>query len=204
MSVRSTFLEAAATVPEVVEAVAQAWARPSALDGWSVGGLAGHFARGLGTVVGYVGAAPPSGGTAVDAPGYFLHFDMDDPTLSAAVLQRGIDAGETGPDAVAARARDDLALVTRAVGDSAADRQLAVFGGLVMGLDEYLRTRLVELVVHRDDLEVSVGGSLPAMPQAAVDEALAVLVAMAERKHGPLPVIRALARRERARSIAVF
>jgi uncharacterized protein (TIGR03083 family) len=204
MSVREAFLEAAATVPGVVEAVAPEWARPSALDGWSVGGLAGHFARGLGTVAGYLGAAPPSGGTVVDAPGYFLHFDIDDPALNEAVLRRGIDAGETGPDAVAARARDDFDLVTRAVGDSAADRQLAVFGGLVMGLDEYLRTRLVELVVHRDDLEASVGLPIPSMPPPAVDEALAVLVTMAERKHGALPVIRALARRERARSIAVF
>lgn len=204
MSVRSPFLEAAATVPTVVEAVAGAWDRPSALEGWTVGGLAGHFARGLGTVAGYLEAPPPSGGTAVDAPGYFLHFDAEDPALNEGVLRRGIAAGATGPDAVAAAAREDLGVVREVVRDAAPDRQLAVFGGLVMVLDEYLRTRLVELVVHLDDLEASVGRSLVDLPADAVEVALGVLVAMAERKHGPRPVIRALTRRERARSIAVF
>ncbi len=204
MSVRQTFLAAAAVVPDVVEAVAPAWDRPSALSGWTVGGLAGHFARGVGTVAGYVAAPPPSGGLAVDAPGYFRHFDTEDEALADGVLRRGIAAGETGAEAVTARVRADLAVVTDAIGGSAPDRQVAVFGGLVMGLDEYLRTRLVELVVHLDDLEASVGHALPAMPAEAVEEALGVLVAMAERRHGARLLIRALARSERAGSIAVF
>ena len=204
MSVRSVFLETAALVPGVVDAVAPEWDRPSALDGWSVGGLAAHFARGIGTVAGYVREAPPAGGTAVDAAGYFLHFDLADPTLREGVLRRGIAAGDTGPDSVVAKATEDLATVTEAIDRSAPDRQLAVFGGVVMGLDEYLRTRLVELVVHLDDLETSVGRELAVMPGRAVDEALGVLVTMAERTHGPRPLIRALARRERAGSIAVL
>lgn len=201
---RETFLGAAGAIPPVVEAVAADWERPSALEGWTVGGLAGHFARAISTVVRYLDAAAPSGGTVVDAAGYFLYLDTEDPALARGVLERGIEAGAAGPEAVARRAREDLVSVTTAVEGAAATRQVSVFGGLVMSLDEYLRTRLVEIVVHHDDLVASVGRPLPALDDRAVEEALAVLVEMAERRHGAMPLVRALTRRERSGPINVL
>jgi hypothetical protein len=66
-----------------------------------------------------------------------------------------------------------------------------------MTLDEYLRTRVVELVVHADDLAASVGVE-PVPPQPATTAvAIDVLVGVARIRHGDMAVLRALARRER-------
>ena len=63
-------------------------------------------------------------------------------------------------------------------------------------LDEYLRTRLVELTVHIDDLAISVDVA-PSVPAEAYAAAMDVLVAVGRRRHGDLAVLRALTRRER-------
>jgi hypothetical protein len=65
-----------------------------------------------------------------------------------------------------------------------------------MRLDDYLETRLVELVVHDDDLATSV--DVPTeLPGEALELAIDHLVAVARFRHGDLAVVRALARRER-------
>ena len=78
------------------------------------------------------------------------------------------------------------------------DRRLQVLGGLVITLDEYLRTRVVELVLHTEDLALSV--DLPEAAEvtpAAATIAINTLVDLARLRHGDLAVLRALARRER-------
>ena len=66
-----------------------------------------------------------------------------------------------------------------------------------MTVDEYLRTRVVELVVHADDLAASVGVA-PMAPRPETGKiAIDALVDVARIRHGDLAVLRALARRER-------
>ena len=65
----------------------------------------------------------------------------------------------------------------------------------VLRLDDYLRTRIIELAVHTDDLCVSIGRETPPLPGVAV--AIEALVEVAILRHGELAVLRALARRER-------
>ena len=77
------------------------------------------------------------------------------------------------------------------------DRRITVFGGHVMYLDEYLVTRLVELIVHGEDLAISLGIEPPEWPGSATDLVLATLVEAAAIKHGPSALITALSRRER-------
>ncbi len=68
----------------------------------------------------------------------------------------------------------------------------------------YLATRVVELIVHTDDLVSSVGLST-ALPSRAVTVAVDALVDGARSVHGDLAVLRALSRAERAPSdISVF
>ena len=75
-------------------------------------------------------------------------------------------------------------------------RAVAVGDG-VMDLESYLVTRIVELLVHTDDLAVSVGIAPRVMASDAVNLALDVLVDAARAIHGDLEVLRSLTRPER-------
>jgi hypothetical protein len=60
-----------------------------------------------------------------------------------------------------------------------------------------LRTRMMEIAVHGDDLACSAG--LDAQPpEAAAAVAIELLTALAVRKHGAAALLRALSRAERA------
>jgi hypothetical protein len=74
---------------------------------------------------------------------------------------------------------------------------LAVVGGRRLLLDEYLRTRCVEIAAHLDDLAGSLSADLP-IPTETATVAAEVLVGFAVVQSGPAEVLRALARRERA------
>jgi hypothetical protein len=72
-----------------------------------------------------------------------------------------------------------------------------VFQDLVIRLDDYLATRLVELCVHTDDLAASLELPAPQLPEPATAAAICTLVDVARIRHGDAAVLRALARRER-------
>jgi len=69
-------------------------------------------------------------------------------------------------------------------------------------LGDFVRTRVVELVVHGDDVAASIAIDADPPPDAAA-VAADVLVETAARNHGALTVLRALTRRERC-TAAVF
>jgi hypothetical protein len=66
-----------------------------------------------------------------------------------------------------------------------------------MTLDEYLRTRVVELVIHGDDLASSVGLAFGPVASDLATTAISTLVEVARVRHGDMAVLRALTRRER-------
>ena len=63
-------------------------------------------------------------------------------------------------------------------------------------LDGYLRSRIVEIVVHGDDIAQSVSGSFNP-PHAAMDVALDVCLQLARAMSGDLRVLRVFVRQER-------
>lgn len=63
-----------------------------------------------------------------------------------------------------------------------------------------LLTRLVELVVHADDLAVTLRVPTPEFGDRVEDLVVTTLARMARGRRGTLPLLRALARRERAPS----
>ncbi len=77
-------------------------------------------------------------------------------------------------------------------------RLMAVAGGLVVQLEEYLVTWLIELTVHTDDLAVSLDLDLPAVPPDVATAVTHGLMDIARLRHGDRAVIRAMTRRERA------
>ena len=67
-----------------------------------------------------------------------------------------------------------------------APRHAVALGDGVMDLDTYLATRIVELLVHADDLAVSVGLEPAEPPRDAATIALGVLVEAGRTLHGDL------------------
>ena len=189
----AAFLDAASTATHVLERpeLTERWGQDSVLPQFGVAALAGHLVRGMTTVGQYLdGPEPDEAG--ISAARYFhtviRSADISDPAHQA-IRDRGAEAAAGGPAALG-RLSSELAAV-------GAERRLRVAGGLVMTLDEYLRTRVVELVIHADDLAASLGVELaPPRPDTCAI-AIDVLVGVARIRHGDMAVLRALARRER-------
>lgn len=74
------------------------------------------------------------------------------------------------------------------------DHLVTVAYGKVIRLGDYLLTRVVEQVVHLDDLARSVGLEPWTMPTDAVDVAVEVGLDVARRRRGDTAVLRALYR----------
>lgn len=178
----------------------EAWDRPSALERMTVGQLTAHLSRAVTVVPGYLDTdAPPP---FQDAPGYFLAIfpkvdtDLDSEVATAVRARATVEAGE-GAQAVRAawdRAREDLQvrLETEEPG-----RGIAVRGSS-MQVEDYLVTRLVELVVHADDLAASLEVAGPRFDPAVTGTVIDCLTRIASRRHSPVAVVRALTRVERA------
>jgi hypothetical protein len=205
--VRATYLDAAATAVDLLARpeVAGRWHDASALAQLDVAGLAGHLARAVVQVEAVLDADEPSTDRELfDAVGYYLSieglFEPDSPA-NQDIRLRGLEMAADGHDALVERTRGVLERLKSRLLTESTHRTVEATGHPML-LDEYLRTRLVELAVHVDDLEVSIdaANSIP-----AADEAIEVLVQVAVARIGTTSALRALARRERAsRALRAF
>ena len=179
--------------------VALRWDEPSALERWSVSGLTGHLVRATTSVEGYLDADPAPSGETIDAARYYeLILDRDlDSKLNTAVRTRGEEMAAEGLPALLRLWDSTLARLEERLGYETASRKVRVIDNLVLRLDDYLVTRILEMLVHSDDLAVSVGLETPEFPDAARGAAIATLVRVARMHRGDLAVLRALTRRER-------
>jgi uncharacterized protein (TIGR03083 family) len=182
------------------DAVAGAWHEPSALEGYTVAGLAGHLARAVLTVDTYLSRPPVPPEGLTDASGYLAtvlgDHDPIDSDLHRAVRERGREAAGADPAALAETVRRTAARLAGELDRETLDRAVEVLDGVVLTVADYLRTRLVELVVHLDDLAVSVGLAVP-IPDDAARVVAGVLAETAARRDGALATVRGLSRRER-------
>ena len=107
--------------------------------------------------------------------------------------------GARGPEANATQFGALLETLRKRLPDERYDRLLNLHPVIpaCARLDDFLQTRLVELVVHADDLAVSVGAAAT-LSGAAAGAAIDALVTTARAAHGDIAVLRALARRERS------
>lgn len=202
---RTTFLDTAEAALRLLgeERLAAAWHEASVLEGLTVGGLAAHLARAVVTVQTYLtDDPPPARAETVDAAGYLTTALPDtDPAsdVNRQVLARAEAGGADGVDAVRRTATAAFDELRRALAEAPADRRCSVLGGIAIGLDDYLATRVLELVVHSDDLVASVAGLAPPdLPEEGEHVAVGLLAEVARRRHGTTAMVRALARRERA------
>jgi hypothetical protein len=207
---RSVFLEAAATAVRLLEdpAVTERWDEPSVLAQYTVGGLAAHLARAVSTPAGYLDQEPTDRPANTDSADYFLEAlgdrDPVDSDLHRSVRQRSHDMAASGPLGVLDATRAALQSLTGRLEVEPGDRIVVVFGGTHMALDDYLETRIVEMVVHADDLAASCRGVSDKMPGSAWAVARSVVAEVAARRVGDRQFVLGLSRSERAQRPLAF
>ncbi|MCM3887179.1 maleylpyruvate isomerase N-terminal domain-containing protein [Frankia sp. R82] len=180
----------------------QRWDTPSALDQFQVSGLAGHLAWQVLAVPGRL-AAPTPHGPPVTLLDYYTTAAWVgaplDGELNAGLRDLGEQTAKAGPVALAGQVDVALAELRALLPHTDGTRLVAMrTSAPPLTVDDLLATRILEIAVHADDLAVSLGVRTPSLPEAATDLVIGLLARVATRRHGPVPLLRALSRAERA------
>lgn len=159
----------------------------------------GHLLRATTAVVTYLEQPSPRD-APIAAPEYYATIlatsDIDDP-LHVGIRDRAYWESVRGPVALLSDWNDSVSALTDHLRSEPEQRTLSVAGDLVMFLDDYLVTRLVEAVVHSDDLAMGVRVATPIFPARAMELIFDHLLEVARLRHGDLAVLRAFTRKER-------
>lgn len=200
--IRAQFLDAGRVCKELLARpeVGASWDSPSVLQHWPVRGLAGHLVRATGSVEAYLDRPEPAGARPMSAAAYYSAA-VDTPDLMSdlhvAVRAKGEAEAAQGHDALVLKLAGLIDRLDERLPAEPPGRLVRVFKDLVLTLDDYLVTRLIEQLVHVDDLAMSLDLETPAPPPGAMDVALGALLDVARHRHGDGAVLRAFARRER-------
>lgn len=182
--------------------VAGAWLRESALPGMTVGGLTRHLVSQVESAVEFLAIPPPPAhAPVVPLAELYRRTDWFAAPLDAVEntsIRDGFNATAAGGPA------HSLAILRRSLADLPA--ALAAAGATTyvpwqdcsLATDDFLVVRLMEVVVHADDLAVSTGLPVPAFDVEVVRPVVALLAVLAAQRHGTAATVRALARAERA------
>jgi len=183
------------------------WVMPSALPKMSIGTLACHLGR---QVVRAAELLP----MATDIPAlesadahyhraaWVMSTSPDEPSND-----RSTDDADAalGAAALAGRSAEALKTVRRLLAaGTARDVVPLPWQGWSLRRDDFLLTRMLEIVVHSDDLALSVGVRTPEFPAEVFAPVRDLLVRLAVSRHGQSAVISALARSERTQTISAF
>jgi Mycothiol maleylpyruvate isomerase N-terminal domain len=183
------------------------WLLPSALPKMSVGALACHLGRQVVRAAELLPVAtdiPPLDcvDTHYHQAAWVTSTSPDDPPNN-----RGTDEAEAahGAAALADHCSGALQTVRRLLADGTAQDVVAIpWQGWSLRRDDFLLTRMLEIVVHADDLALSVGVRTPEFPAEVFAPVRDLLVRLAVKRHGQSAVIGALARSERSQVISAF
>jgi hypothetical protein len=208
------FLAAADAALRVLESaeVTGRWAQPSACDGFTVGGLAAHLGWQVQSARWAVESERPAPGAKVTElmahyeQAAWLGADLETP-VNVGIRQTGEQRAEVGAAEVARLTREARGYLAGQFASLSPEEVIAVpwIAERAMTLNDVLSTRVLELLIHTDDLAASVGVETPEAPGSAYARVFALLTPLAVRRHGPIPVLRALSRAERApESVSAF
>ncbi|MEU8264322.1 maleylpyruvate isomerase N-terminal domain-containing protein [Micromonospora sp. NPDC048999] len=200
--IREAFLESSEAALGLLReaALAERWSKPSALPDFSTGGLARHLANQITRTVTYLAAAP--GDSAISV---LDHFTGNAWVTSGVDSADNIDIRHRSEQAAAATTPEELAddvdaalrELQTVLPAQSADR-IVDLDDWGLTVNDFLLTRVMELVVHTDDLAVSLDIPTPPLPDHATEATIQLLSRIAAWRHGQLSVVRALARQERA------
>lgn len=204
---RSAYLGAARAAVNLLSRreLGDRWTRPSVLVSLEVGELAAHLARAILQVEWFLDMPEPDPPVITAAEYYRPLVDSADPEspTSVGVRQRAATTAAGGWARLYLDASKVLDRLDERLPDIPPERRVLAFAGRALLIDEYLKTRLVELAVHIDDLARSLELPPPALPEQATDTAITVLVDTARARHGDQAVLHALTRRERDQTQAL-
>jgi hypothetical protein len=208
-SLRTPFADAVGVATHLVlrPEVADRWSSESACADMSVGALARHL------VSQWFNAERLLRAPAGDDPiAVWEHYQRaawvtggPDDEANLGIRRGSEEQAADGPEAMRALI-ESLAPDLREV--LGADRDGSVhipWQGWSLTEHDFLQTRLMEIVVHSDDLAASVGLETPEFPADVVAPVLDLLAGLAVRRHGTTALVRTLTRPQRAPdSISAF
>lgn len=187
--------------------VAAAWDSPSILEGQTVASLAGHLARGaVWAVDDYLSAeSAPAPLNCHSASEYFRTI-LDAATAEdhQAIRDRGAAVAAVGHAALVEQLDARLSALEVRLSNTDPTTPVAVAGGRVMRLGDYLETRIVEQVVHLDDLDRSLGRGPCDYPAAGRALCIETGIAIAVDRNGAPAVVRSLFRETAASILPVL
>jgi hypothetical protein len=181
--------------------VSAAWTDESSCAGMSVGGLAQHLVSQPVNVVRLLTTDVPEGTETIDVLEHYARAawtreDLGGDTNTSIRATSDEQAAE-GPDAarqLVSGAREQLATALAV----APPTVYIPWQGWALDTDDFLVTRLMEMVVHADDLAASVAVPVPEFGPGVLDPVLRLLTALSVRRHGQDALVRALTRPQRA------
>jgi hypothetical protein len=181
--------------------VAAAWESESALPGMTVGGLTCHLVSQPECAVEFLTSPPPPRAETVSLMDYFAGVDwlaagVDEPenTSIRDDFNEMAEPGASDSLAIFERSRAALAGAITAAGPTT----YVPWQDCCLQLDDFLVVRLLEIVVHADDLAASLDLPTPQFDPEILDPVLGLMAALAQRRHGQDSVVRVLARAERS------
>ncbi|HEX7303617.1 maleylpyruvate isomerase N-terminal domain-containing protein [Lentzea sp.] len=204
MTIREDFLTTARIALDLLrhDEVARHWNTPSALPEFGVSGLAGHVAYQALPLPSMI-SAPVGDEPVVPLMEHYARAGWTELDVESDFHTRIRAGGEKlaaeGHAALCDELGRTLAELEKSLpGSENRPVRMPHWGPWAVSLDEYLLTRLMELVVHSDDLAVSVGVDTPEFPRPVNEAVIDLLTRMALNKHRAIDVVRALSRKERA------
>ena len=183
------------------------WVMPSVLPKLSIGALACHLGRQVVRAAEVLPVATDilpleSADAHYHRAAWVMSTSPDDPPND-----RSTDDAQAalGAAALAGQSAGALETVRRLlVAGAARDVVLIPWQGWALRRDDFLLTRMLEIVVHADDLALSAGVRTPEFPAEVFAPVRDLLVRPAVKRHGQSAVISALARSERTQTISAF
>jgi uncharacterized protein (TIGR03083 family) len=205
--VRGAFDEAADRARAVLAApaVGDRWREPSICPGLTLGGLGAHLLGGLRRLERSTDVVPAAGATIVDPAEGFDAVRLGEPDDLArppfSVLRDDAERlAAHGHGAISQRYTEAIARISTRLDAEDPTRPVGFREGAATTttLDEYLVTRVVELVIHADDLAESAGVRIDAPSAATADIVIGFLVRADRYRLGDAEMLRALAGRRPA------
>lgn len=192
--------------PEVVAA----WTAESSCAGMTVGALTRHLVEQTRYVVLLLGPDAPAAPADAPSIGLLEHYARPPWVGSGAdeagrlVVEKSERQAVDGPETAAALQAEAVGQLPAVLAAAPASTYLPWTGAL-LPTDDFLVTRLMEIVVHTDDLATSVDVAVPEFGPAVLGPVLGVLTGLAVVRHGQDAVVRTLTRPQRApASISAF
>lgn len=184
----------------LLDAAADRWAQASALAGYSVGALVAHVGAATAFLRPLLDSPPPGDDVpVVPADRYYASLAGGEGPVHDYVRSQSEANAAKGAESNAAYFRRIAAELSARLPAEDSDRLLDARPAFPFAISvaDFVATRVVELVVHGDDLATSIGVDFEP-PREAADLTVGLLVGTARARHGDLAVLRALARAERA------